>query len=145
MALRDLTLQLLGSKRWELFWEPEHPESPWWDKVRAAGWRKAGNVVKRLWLSRLGAGVGLEACKGAAIPACQASEDWSRGADQAAATLSLPAWCQVSEPMDLATILTRVDACCYATPHAYLADVARIAQVHTAEAGYEQLRWLQSG
>jgi hypothetical protein len=37
MALRDLTLQLLGSRRWELFWEPEPADSDWWDKVGGGG------------------------------------------------------------------------------------------------------------
>lgn len=32
MILRDLTLDLLRQKRWELFWEPEEDEE-WWDKV----------------------------------------------------------------------------------------------------------------
>ncbi|KAL4429387.1 hypothetical protein ABPG77_005161 [Micractinium sp. CCAP 211/92] len=65
MILRDLTLDLLRQKRWELFWEPEEEEE-WWDKV--------------------------------------------------------------SEPMDLSTILSRVDARAYSTPHEYLADIAKIAQ-----------------
>ena len=33
MLLRDLTLDLLRQKRWDLFGEPETDEE-WWDKVR---------------------------------------------------------------------------------------------------------------
>ena len=32
MTLRELTMQLLGAKKWELFWEPEE-DPEWWDKV----------------------------------------------------------------------------------------------------------------
>lgn len=42
MALRDLTLQLLSSRRWELFWEPEPAESDWWDKVGGGGGSSGG-------------------------------------------------------------------------------------------------------
>lgn len=36
MTLRDLTMELLGSRRWQQFWEPEPADSDWWDKVRGA-------------------------------------------------------------------------------------------------------------
>lgn len=44
MILRDLTLELLRQKRWELFWEPEEDEE-WWDKVCA----RFGSMVCAGW------------------------------------------------------------------------------------------------
>jgi hypothetical protein len=43
--------------------------------------------------------------------------------------------CQVSSPMDLATILSRVDAQQYSTPQEYLADFGLIVQVGTVGRG----------
>lgn len=167
MALRDLTLDLLRQKRWELFAEPDSDEE-WWDKVGRAGQGKgregkgqggqeggedsmylggmvAGEGLQGGWLSRgharLRAAAAGRQADSAVSPrfSCQPHA----GASKQAGALAWPAFQpvppphptvyrplrQVSEPMDLASILSRVDARAYSTTHDYLADVAKIAQV----------------
>jgi hypothetical protein len=50
MTLRDLTMELLGSRRWQQFWEPEPADSDWWDKVRGAASSVPGSVCHSVCL-----------------------------------------------------------------------------------------------
>jgi hypothetical protein len=122
MLLRSVTAQLLCDKRFKLFWQPPSPEEEpeYYSAVKVRRWQAA------VAAGRAGRPTSAQPQPAAAPPPPAAGPAAAEAQPLRPAAAHGPAGPAPQEPMDLATVLARVDARRYGTVAAYMRDMAAI-------------------